>query len=181
MKAFVKYSFMFVAFANTAMAATGEHHEPSITDLTYPAINFIVLFGFLIWKFKKPMSEMFNKKAEEVKSLMTSAAEKSKAAQDRLSTLQNKMKNLDSEVAKIKADYESDASTFTKNQAAETLLVIARVKRDLENKLEGEKNELVDQINHDLINKVIAQTQETIKSSADMKTRATQKIVSELR
>ncbi len=177
MKTFLKYSFMFTALASTAMAGKG---EPSITDLIYPAINFIVLFGFIVWKFKKPMAEMFNKKAEDVKSLMTAAAEKSKAAQDRLSSLQNKMKNLDAEVAKIRSDYESDASTFAKNQAAETLLVIARVKRDLENKLEGEKNELVSQINMDLINKVIAQTEETIKGNADMKMRATQKIVSSL-
>lgn len=181
MKAILKYSFMFAALSSQAIAASGKHHEPSIADLTYPAINFIVLAGFLIWKLKKPMTEMFNKKSDEVKSLMTSAAEKSKAAQDRLNTLQNKMKNLDSEVAKIKSDYESDAATFTKTQASETQMTIARVKRDLENKLEGERNEMVEQINQDLLSKVIEKTQQTIKGSADMKTRATQKIVSELR
>lgn len=182
MKAILKYSFMFAALSSTAFAAAkGEHHEPSIADLTYPAINFLVLAGFLVWKLKKPMKEMFDKKAEEVRSLMNSAAEKSKAAQERLSTLQSKMKNLDSEVAKIKNDYEADAVQFAKNQTQETQATISRVKRDLENKLDGERNEIIDQMNQDLINKVIENTQQTIRSNGDMKTRATQKIVSELR
>lgn len=182
MKTIVKYSFMFASLSTSAFAAgNGAHHEPSIADLMYPAINFTVLVGFLVWKLKKPVTEMFNKKADDVKSLMNSAAEKSKAAQDRLNALQSKMKNLDAEVAKIKADYESDTATFAKTTAAETQATIARVKRDLENKIEGEKNELVEEMSQDLINRVIEKTQETIRASADMKTRATQKIVSELR
>ncbi len=182
MKSLMKYSFMFAALSSQAFAAAkGGHHEPSIADLMYPAINFAVLAGFLFWKLKKPVIEMFNKKHDDVKSLMNSAAEKNKAAQERLNSLQAKMKNLDSEVAKIKSDYEADANNFAKTQASETQATIARVKRDLENKIEGERNELVEKMNQELINKVIEKTQETIKGNADMKTRATQKIVSELR
>jgi F0F1-type ATP synthase membrane subunit b/b' len=162
-------------------AATGAHHEPSIKDLMYPAINFTVLVGLLVWKLKGPMKETFNKKAEEIKSLMTTAAQKNKDAEVKLADLQSKMKNLDSEVNKIVSDYHSDVANFMKAQAEETQVTIARTKRDFESKLEGEKNELVEKLNQDLINSVIAKTQETIRSNGDMKNRATQKIVSELR
>ncbi len=182
MKAKAIYSFMFIALLTaTAFAEEAAHHEPSIKDLMYPAINFVVLVGFLIWKLKKPMAEMFNKKAADVQSLMTSAAQKNKDAEERLKALQGKMANLPSEVVKIQKDYENDVSSFTQTQSAETASVISRTKRDLENKLEGEKNELVENLNNDLLNSVIAKTQQTINGSGDMKNRATSKIVSELR
>lgn len=182
MKALAKYSFMFIALTATAFAAgDGAHHEPSIKDLMYPAINFAVLAGFLVWKLTKPMKEMFNKNASEVESLMNSAAQKNKDAEERLKTLQAKMSNLGSEVTKIQNDYESDVKTFTQTHAEETQASITRTQRDLDKKLEGEKNELVEKLNEDLLNNVIAKTKQTINGNADMKTRATSKIVSELR
>ena len=182
MKALAKYSFMFIALTATAAAAgNGAHHEPSIKDLMYPAINFTVLVAFLVWKLKTPVREMFNKQASEVESLMNSAAQKNKDAEERLKTLQSKMGNLNSELAKIQKDYESDVATFTSTQANETQATISRTQRDLEKKLEGEKNELVEKMNEELLNSVIAKTQQTINGSADMKNRATSKIVSELR
>lgn len=182
MKALAKYSFMFIALTATAVAAeSGAHHEPSIKDLMYPAINFAVLAGFLIWKLTKPMKEMFDKNASEVESLMNSAAQKNKDAEERLKTLTAKMSNLSSEVTKIQNDYESDVKTFTQTHAEETQAHITRTQRDLDKKLEGEKNELVEKLNEDLLNNVIAKTKQTINGNADMKTRATSKIVSELR
>lgn len=182
MKALAKYSFMFIALTTSVVAAeSGVHHEPSIKDLMYPAINFAVLVGFLVWKLKTPLKEMFIKQAGEVQSLMNSAAAKNKDAEERLKNLQAKMSNLNSEVSKIQKDYETDVSTFTQTQAGETQQTITRFQRDLEKKLEGEKNELVEKMNDELLNSVIAKTQQAINGNADMKTRATSKIVSELR
>lgn len=185
MKALAKNSFMFTALATlssaSVFAAGGAHHEPSITDLMYPAINFAVLVGFVVWKFKTPLSEMFTKKASDIQSLMNSAAQKNRDAEEKLKTLQSKMANLGSEVNKIQKDYENDVVTFASTQANETQATISRAKRDVENKLEGEKNELVEKLNIELLDSVIAKTQQTINANADMKNRATSKIVSELR
>lgn len=182
MKTLTNYSLVFLMLSSVAFGAgDGAHHEPSITDLVYPAINFVILVGFLVWKLKAPMQEMFNKKSEDVRSLMNSAAEKNKDAQSRLSELQGKMKNLDAELAKIAADYNGDVASFKNTQANETQMIISRTKKDIENKLEGEQKELSEKINQELIDSVIAKTQAAIKGSSDMKNRATQKIVSELR
>lgn len=182
MKILVKYSFMFVVLTGSVLAAgKGADHVPSIKDLFYPAINFVVLVSFLVWKLKKPMKEMFNKKADEVKTLMTSAAEKNKDAEVRLKLLQTKINNIDSELTKIRADYDKDISNFMQNQATETQSIISRTKRDLENKLEGERKELVESMNEELLSQVIAKTKQVISSNNDFKSKATSKIVSELR
>jgi len=183
MKASVYYSLMILAMTlSSAMAESkGAHHEPSIKDLIYPTINFVILVAFLVWKLKKPMNDMFNKKSDDVKSLMNSAAEKNKDAEVRLKMLQAKISGLDKELEKIRADYEKDVANFMSNQASETQANIARTKRDLENKIEGEKKDLVEKLNEELLTQVIAKTQQTINSSSDYKSRATNKIVSELR
>ena len=173
---------MLIALTSTAMAAgDGAHHEPSIKDLMYPAINFLVLVSFLVWKLKKPMKDMFDKKASDIQSLMASAAQKNKDAEEKLKNLQGKMANLSSEISKIQKDYESDVANFITTQSAETQSVIARAKRDYENKIEGEKNELVERLNEELLNSVIAKTKQAINGSGEMKKSATSKIVSALR
>lgn len=183
MKVLDKYLFMFIVFTVpfVALAKSGGHHEPSIKDLMYPAINFTVLAAFLVWKLKNPMREMFNKQASDVESLMNSAAKKNKDAEERLKKLQSKIDGLDCEVSKIQKDYESDVANFTAATSTETQSLIARTHRDLIHKLEGEKKELVEKLNEELLNNVIEKTKQTINGSVDMKNRATSKIVSELK
>lgn len=180
MKSIIYFSFLLTlssaAFAEEAAA----HHEASIFDLKYPLVNFIILLAILS-KVVKPLREKFNKHSDDIKSLMDSAARNNKDAEEKLSKFQAKIKNLDSELVKITTDYQSDVAQFTKNQSEETQTTISRMKRDLENKLEGEKKELIDELNHELINKVVSSTQATIKNNKDYTVKATQKIISELR
>jgi F0F1-type ATP synthase membrane subunit b/b' len=180
-KSIVYYLILLISSITLAVAnEEAVHHEASIKDLMYPFINFIILLAILS-KVIKPLREKFNKQATDVKSLMDSAAKSSRDAEERLNNFQSKIKNLDSELVKITTDYESEAAQFAKNQSEETQTTISRMKRDLENKLDGERKELIDELNHDLVNKVVSSTQATIKGNKDFQSKATQKIVSELR
>lgn len=185
MKARRLYSFISIGIflaANVAFSSEKTlHHEPSITDLFYPAVNFVVLIGFMIWKLKKPMKEMFEKKAHEIQETVRAAAEKNKDAQEKLSSLQKKMQNLDVEIVQIKKDYEREIISFATALELETKATITRTEKDFENKLSGEENDLVEKLNEDLVNAVIAKTQLAIQGSTEMKNQATSKIVSQLR
>ncbi|MDO9181333.1 MAG: ATP synthase F0 subunit B [Bacteriovorax sp.] len=181
MKKILYYSFLITSFLSVAVAnEEAVHHEASIWDLKYPFINFIILLAILS-KVVKPLREKFNKQSDDVKSLMDSATRNSIDAEAKLATFQNKIKNLDSEMVKIVSEYQSDAVQFAKLQSEETQTTISRMKRDLENKLDGEKTELITELNHDLINKVVSSTQTKIATNKEYQAKATQKIVSELR
>ena len=52
-----------------------------ISDLLYPAVNFFLFFGFLVWKIKKPLSEMFTEKSKEVEDFYSFADKKNKEAE----------------------------------------------------------------------------------------------------
>lgn len=181
MKALAKSSFIFIAMSSAAFAAGGGHGEPSIKDLIYPTVNFVILAAGAVWLLKKPMKDMFDKNAEEIVSKIESAEKQNKDAQEKLKTLEAQMANLQNDIAQIKKDYTQDVELFGKNSSEETQNTIARTKRDLASKLEGEKKQVTETINEELLDKVIAKTQETIRANADMKNRATSKIISELR
>lgn len=180
MKSIINFLILMASISTTAFAEEAVHHEPSVFDLKYPLVNFIILLAILS-KVIKPLREKFNKSADDIKSLMDSASRNNQDAQERLNNFQAKIKNLDSELVKINSDYESDATRFAKSQSEETQSTIVRMTRDLENKLDGERKELIDELNQDLINKVVFSTQATIKSNKEFQAKATQKIISELR
>lgn len=168
------------SFLSLAIANEEAHSAPSVLDLKYPIINFIILL-MILSKVIKPLREKFKKENGEVKSLMESADKNHKDAEARLTLFKNKFSELDSELIKITTDYDTDAAQFAKNQSNETQTIIARMKRDLENKLEGEKKELLDALEHDLLNEVIAKAQSAISSNKNLKAQATNKIITEIR
>jgi F-type H+-transporting ATPase subunit b len=170
---------------NLATAMAEEHegaaHEASIFDLKFPVLNFVVLVGFLVWKMKKPLSDMFSKKVEEIKSLMDSAEKQNRDAQEKLNSLETKIKNIDSELVKINADYETDVVSFLKNNELEVSSTIARMQRDVQNKIDGEKKELLDELSHEILNKVVMGAQSTIKANTELKNKATNNIIAGLK
>jgi F0F1-type ATP synthase membrane subunit b/b' len=124
---------------------------------------------------------MFDKKADEIKWLVTSAEKQSKEAEEKLNLLRTKMKNLDSEIARIVAEYDLDTVSFAKLQHEETQVVIARIKKDLQSKLEGEKKELIDGINHEMITRLISKAKSEIGANSELRKSATRKIMTELK
>ena len=59
-------------------AISAEHgaaaHHGHVSDLLAPLVNVVVLVGFLVWKLKKPLSDMFTKQAEEISNLLERAS-----------------------------------------------------------------------------------------------------------
>ena len=181
MKLILKFSLLFISLTSLLQAnEEAAHHSPSIGDLKYPFINFIILLAILS-KVIKPLKDKFEKNSDDIKSLVNSAAKNNKDAEERLAKYTDKIKNLDSDLVKINTEYETEAAQFAKLHSEETQTIISRMKRDLENKLMGEKKELVEAMNHELLETVIKKTQVAIGGNPEFKSKATNKIISELK
>ena len=171
----------FFMLSITAMAnEEAAHHVPTVLDLKYPFVNFIIMLAILS-KVVKPLREKFNKEADNVKSLVESAARNNKDAEEKLAASKNKFSNIESDLVKINNEYEQESAQFAKAQSEETQTIIARIKKDHQNRLEGEKKELSESINHELLDLVIGKTKTQINSNAGFKSKATSNIISELR
>lgn len=176
MKNLLTLSLVLVSSNVFAAGAGGGH----ISDLMYPAINFFLLFGFILIKIRKPISDAFTKNSEEVENLYNMAEEKSKEAQIKLDEYTKKLEALDSETSRILKNAEEDGSKFDQAQKQETFASIERMKRDAANKIESEKNEMVKQLNSSLLDEVISKAKTEINSNQEYKTKATQKLLSDI-
>jgi F-type H+-transporting ATPase subunit b len=177
MKNLLTLSLVIISSNVYAAGAAGGGH---ISDLMFPAINFFLLFGFIIFKMKKPISDSFTRNSEEVENLYNIAEEKSKEAQIKLDEYTKKLDSLDSETSRILQNAEEDGTKFDNTQKAETFSSIERMKRDAANKIESEKNEMVRELNSSLLDEVITKAKTEINGNNEYKTKATRKLLSDI-
>jgi len=171
----VRISLILFLTSFSCVASSGGGH---ISDLFWPAFNFILFFGFLFWKIKKPIKDGFNKNAELVKELYEYAEEKSKKAEAKIQKYEEKMNNLEGLVQKIKLEMDQEFSVFSKNLEEETEKNIERAGKDADRRIVSEKNKMVRGIEESLLNTVISKTKEKIGGDKNLKERATNKIFS---
>jgi len=170
-------------FSATAFAAGGKggHHEAHISDLLFPVLNFGVLFIFMFWKLKGPIVKMFQDKADDVLSLYNHAEEKDKEAQVELDKAADKVANLEKECASIIEDAHTDSAKFDTTHAEEVASNIARLEKDGKLKVEAEKQVMIRDIEKELVDSVIASAKKTISSNKDMQSKATSKLIAEIK
>lgn len=172
---------LLVLLSSASLFAAGDGGNAGhITDLIYPAINFSLLFGFIFFKLRKPISDAFSKNSEEVESLFNMAEEKSKEAQIKLDMFTKKIESLDSDMSRILKNSDDDSDRFEKSQKEETINAIDRLKKDASNKIESEKNEMVRRLNSSLLDEVISKAKLEINSNNEYKSKATKKLLSDI-
>ena len=85
-----------------------ESHSPSILGYVGKVVNFLVLFGGLIFLLRKPLREFLEKKAEGIRTAMKEAEEERKETADRLSQTLTRLQELGKEMEEIRRQAEED-------------------------------------------------------------------------
>lgn len=152
----------------------------TVADLKYNAINFIVLFGFLGIKLRKPLKNMFDKNAVEVTALFGLAEEKDKEAQIRFDEYNNKLKNVESERKRILAEADQNAQKFSKQHTVETDELITNLNEDAKVRIESEKVQMARNLNSTLLDEVINKVKEKVGNDKGLQEKATKKLVSQI-
>ena len=168
---------LLLILGSTDVIAAG---NGSVTDLIYPFINVALLFGFLFWKLKKPVSNMFNENADKVKELAELASKKDEEAETQLKELETKMAAVQGEMENIVVNAKEDGERFCKDHTNETQEQIERVKQDAEMKLNSEKAELIREINSKLLDEVINGAKDKLKTDGDLQKKATTNMMSRI-
>lgn len=174
------YIAALILNVTTVVAAGDGGHHASISDLIFPAINAAIFFGFLIFKLKSPVAQMFDDSAKQIKEFNDLAEKKSKEAKIKLDMYQEKLSGLDKDVQKIKEETRQDAEKLKSEVKQETEEKIERMNKDAQNKLETEKNAIVKKIYGELVDKVVVSAKEQISKDSDKKSKATAKLLSQI-
>ncbi|MBL7665402.1 MAG: ATP synthase F0 subunit B [Bacteriovoracaceae bacterium] len=173
--------FVLSQFSQTVMAASDGAHHGSVYDLIAPAVNFLILFGFLSIKLKKPISNHFTQKATDIEASMKRASEKAKQAEKNLAEQKAKLSKVDAEVSKIMEEAKTEVTTFVKNYDDEIQARVKKMRVDGVTRVEAEKNSLIMEINGELIDKVVAKTKEKISKDSSLQTKVAANLLKELR
>ena len=175
LKAFV---FLTIALSAAAFASSeGGAHHGSVSDLVAPAVNVLVLVGFLVWKLKTPLKNHFDTNATEISNTLERASLKSKEAKIMLETQEKKMANLSSEVKTIQTQADSDVIHYEKILAKETEEKTHKLKVDANSKIQADKKTAMDELNAELLDQVIKKTKSTIKTNKDYQSKVSTKLL----
>lgn len=177
--AYLIFGLSFIESAFSSGSSAGAHHG-SVSDLLAPLVNVVVLVGFLVWKLKKPLSDMFTKQAEEISNLLERASLKSKEAEVMLLSQEKKMANLEHEIKEIHRSTENEIKTFDKNYAREIEEKSFKLKTDATAKIEAERKAITDELHASLLDEVISKTKSTIRGNKEYQSKASSRMLGDI-
>ena len=123
----------FLAIFGTAQAwAAGGagHHAPPITDVIFPALNFLI-YAFIIVKYAFPAVRGFLKsRREEVISTMSQATVKKAAAQALVDEYKTKLANVDREIQTLQATLRDEGERDKAKLVSDANTMAAKIKAD---------------------------------------------------
>jgi F0F1-type ATP synthase membrane subunit b/b' len=177
MRFWTAYAFMALGIAKSYASGGGAGDHGSITDLIAPVINVGILLGVLFWKLKGPLKEHFDNRSNEVSNTLERANLKAKEAQMMLESEGRKMANLANEIKSIYKQSETDVQVYEKNLSKETEDKTQKLKVDANQKILADKKGMMDELNAELLNQVIAKTKSTIKTNKDYQNKVSSKLL----
>ncbi len=172
----MKRKLIIISMLPTVTFAAGDGHGSPI-DLIPPAINFFLLFGFLVYKLKKPIQNAFIKKAKDISDSMDRANVKAKEAQAKLEIQKNKLLNLDKEIISLKESTEREVQSFEKRYKEEIDLKSMKLKQDAALKLEAERKANLNKMNTEMVDLIISSAKLKVKQDQGLKNKINNKIV----
>ena len=173
--------YILMALVSVSAFAAGDGGHGSVADLVAPAVNVAILAGFLVWKLKGPLKNFFITKSEEVSNTLERAGIKSKEAQMMLDNEQRKISGLENEIKSMKQHTSTDVANYEKKLARETEDKTQKLKADAASKIQADKKSVMDDLNAELLNQVIAKTKSTIKGNKDYQSKASNKLLQGLK
>jgi F0F1-type ATP synthase membrane subunit b/b' len=140
---FIPASVLFLVggllIAGSAVAiASGAGHAPSISDLTFPWINFILYVALLTYLLRTPIRQGWQARRNRVKADVEGAADRLQAAERELVSVEALVHGVPQEQVSIKAEVSKQAELEAEMIVAQAEERGARIKQQAKEMLAGE-------------------------------------------
>jgi F-type H+-transporting ATPase subunit b len=122
--------FFSTAQAYASAAAEAEHHAPSINDIWFPLINFLI-YAFIIVKFALPLIRDFLKtRREEIVVKIAEASAKKQAAEALVRDYRSRLAGLGKEVQSLQAALREDGEREKSRLVSEAQATAVKITQD---------------------------------------------------
>jgi F-type H+-transporting ATPase subunit b len=109
---FIAFCIQFLFPISDLFAAGGEDTHHAVNwwqELLFPAINFAILLGILIYFLRRPLGDFFHSRHHEVQDAILEAKAAKQEAQAKVREYENKLKKLDYEIKQLTETFKADA------------------------------------------------------------------------
>lgn len=110
-----------------------------INPLIPRAVNVAIFFGILYFLLRKPTREFFAQRFAQIRSLLERAAKERAEAQARIKAIDERLAQLDSEVAKIKETARQEAAAESERLKTQTQSEIEKIRDTARREIEAAK------------------------------------------
>lgn len=110
------------------MSSAEEPSASNSMDFLGKVINFLVLFGGLVYLLRKPLGNFLQKRADSLQSSMQEARDSRQKAELKLKEVESRLEKVDEEVKKIRASAEKEGADLHKSIVQETKREAGRLK-----------------------------------------------------
>jgi F-type H+-transporting ATPase subunit b len=117
-------------WASEAASHGAEHHAPSVTDVIFPALNFLI-YAFIIFKYAIPPVRTFLKsRREEVIATIAQASAKKAAAQAVVDEYKVKLAAVDREIESLQVTLRDEGERDKAKLIGDANAMAAKIKDD---------------------------------------------------
>jgi len=161
----IKIAFYILVFSSQAIAAGG-HGSPF--DLLAPAVNVLLLVGFLIWKLRGPVNNFFKSKAEEVKQTLEKAEIRAKEVEKLYREQKEKMDKLPQAITEAEQESVAEVANYKTELETNFKERLEDLNDEAKAKMNAQQSEALSELEELLLNEVIAKTKNQITSDAQL-------------
>ncbi|NNE66251.1 MAG: hypothetical protein HKN33_06765 [Pyrinomonadaceae bacterium] len=165
-------SGLILAFAETGGAVAGDNWFSSVEPyVNYPGfevwrfLNLAIFALIMFWLLRKPLSEAFKKKREEIRAELIKAEAEKKAATEKLDAAKAKLAGFSAEKKVLIKGAKDEAESERKRIEAETENDIRRAKAQAETELARKRAQVHVQLRRFSADESIRLAEEKLKST----------------
>ncbi len=124
------FEFITVSQAWASAAAEAEHHAPSINQIWFPVVNFLI-YAFIIKRYAVPLVRDFlRSRREEVLKTIKEAGDSKRQAEAVVQDYKTRLGQLDKEVQSIQAELRAEGEREKTKLLSEAEAQAAKIKED---------------------------------------------------
>jgi F-type H+-transporting ATPase subunit b len=116
--------------ASAWAAGGGEHHTPTIGEVIFPAINFIIYAGVLYYFALPAVRRLLRARRDDVVSTMAQASAKKQQAEALVGEYRAKIAGLDQEIRSIEASFQREAAAEKEKVLRDAQVLAAKIRDD---------------------------------------------------
>ncbi len=105
-------------------------HEPSITELGWPLVNFLLFVGLLVWQLRGPIREFFRARTERLRDELAAGERARKEAEALRAQLAKDLADLPATRDRLKADVLATAGRERDQMIAQGKETAERIRND---------------------------------------------------